>query len=118
MGVTASRRAAHRLGYGNSTPGHELSLEAHARSLEPFLTGTFSSDAQRGVRPILVGHSCGGPVALRAAVEYPDLVGGVVLVAGATDPYMQDSRWFRRLVNRVSLVVPEPWEAPTANCWR
>ena len=92
-----------RLGYGNSTPGTEDSLEAHAKSLEPLLTP--------GV--VLVGHSYGGPVVLRAAAEFPDKVGGIVLAAGACDPYMNDSQWARRLGDAFSFLVDPTWA--TAN---
>jgi pimeloyl-ACP methyl ester carboxylesterase len=93
-----------RLGYGNSAAdGQELTLAGHAASLLPFLE-PMSSRA-----PILVGHSYGGPVVLRAAAEYTERVGGIVLVAGATDAEMNDAIWFRKLINGISLVVPEPW---------
>lgn len=77
--------ALDRLGYGGSMPAASASLEEDARSIEPFLApGT-----------ILVGHSYGAPIALRAAAAYPDRVGGVVLVAAATDPAVPESRWAR-----------------------
>lgn len=88
-----------RLGYGNSDRASEPSLEAQARSLEAFL--------QPGV--ILVGHSYGGPVALRAAADYPDLVGGVVLAAGACDANMNDSQTLRWLLDQVPIVMPQTW---------
>lgn len=93
-----------RLGYGNSTPGRHTSLATQAAALEPFLRPI------DGMRPVLVGHSFGGPVVLRAAVDYADQVAGVVLVAGACDAYMKDARWFRRSIDFIALVVPEPWE--------
>ncbi|MEM9347801.1 MAG: alpha/beta hydrolase [Planctomycetota bacterium] len=96
--------AVDRLGYGNSMDGDELTLAGHAAAIEPLLAET------NGSRPIIVGHSYGGPVALRIAIDYPEKVGGLVLVAGACDAYMKDSQWFRRLVNTVQIVVPEDWE--------
>ncbi|MEM9415286.1 MAG: alpha/beta hydrolase [Planctomycetota bacterium] len=97
-----------RLGYGNSTPGVNGSLAEQAAAIEPFL------EPVDGRKPILVGHSYGGPVILRAAADDPDRVGGIVLVAGACDPYMNDAQWFRRSVHFIRLVVPEPWEVSNA----
>ncbi len=88
-----------RLGYGNSTTESEESLEAHAASLEPLLTPGC----------ILVGHSYGGPVVLRAAADFPGLIGGIVIAAGACDPYMNDAQWFRQAVDAAELVTPQPW---------
>lgn len=96
--------AVDRIGYGNSTNEDETTLAGHARSITPLLQET------NGHKPVIVGHSYGGPVALRLAVDYPDEVGAVVLVAGACDAYMKDSQWFRKSVNGVRLLVPEPWE--------
>jgi len=88
-----------RLGYGASSGGVELRLAAHAASIEPLL------------KPgcVVVGHSYGGPVALRAAAEYPELVGGLVLIAGATDPTMNDSEWARKAGDAVSWLLPDAW---------
>jgi len=93
--------AVDRLGYGASDPATETSLEAHARSLEPLLTPGC----------VLVGHSYGGPVALRAAADYPDRVGAIVLVAGATDPTMNDAETLRALLDLVPRAVPPSWAA-------
>ena len=96
--------AVDRLGYGNSGREAETSLAAHARSLDALIEpGT-----------ILVGHSYGGPVVLRAAVEYSDRLGGIVLVAGACDPHMHDSQWFRKLVDAAGVATPGPWHNANA----
>ncbi|MFN3167234.1 MAG: alpha/beta fold hydrolase [Phycisphaeraceae bacterium] len=93
-----------RIGFGNSTSEDELALAGHAEAVAPLL------ESVNGRKPIVVGHSYGGPVALRLAVDYPDKVGAVVLVAGACDATMDDAQWFRKLIDAVRLVVPEDWE--------
>ena len=93
-----------RMGYGNSTSEDELTLAGHAASIRPFLDEAIDPST------VIVGHSYGGPVALRVAADYPDKVGGIVLVAGACDAYMRDAQWFRRSVDRIRLLVPEDWE--------
>jgi len=45
-----------------------------AASLRPLLT------QRRGRRPLLVGCGTGVPVALRAALDFPDLIGGLLLI--------------------------------------
>ncbi len=100
--------AVDRLGYGNSSSGVHGSLAEQAAALVPFLEPT------DGRKPILVGHSYGGPVVLRAAVDHSDRIGGIVLVAGACDAYMQDAQWLRRAVEWISPIVPEPWEVANA----
>jgi esterase len=68
-----------------------LAAEHPVHALDPFQTGDLTVDGQADrlaatVRhqssdaAVLVGHSHGGLVALSAAVRYPDLVAGVVLV--------------------------------------
>lgn len=49
--------------------------------------------------PVLVGHSLGGPVACRLAMDYPALVGGLVLVAPSIDPALEKQEWYRPLLN-------------------
>jgi pimeloyl-ACP methyl ester carboxylesterase len=42
-------------------------------------------------RPVLVGYSWGGGVALQVALRYPDLVGGIVLAEPVADSMIEDS---------------------------
>jgi pimeloyl-ACP methyl ester carboxylesterase len=39
---------------------------------------------------VLVGHSLGGPIVAQAAVDHPDLVAALVIVAGSLDPAQED----------------------------
>lgn len=91
--------AVDRPGYGYSDAAPEFSLAAQAQRLNPLITEC----------TIVVGHSYGGPVALRAAIEFPDRVRGVVLVAGACDARMNDAQRLRRLIDSCSLLIPAPW---------
>jgi pimeloyl-ACP methyl ester carboxylesterase len=68
-----------RPGYGLSDwpAGEELTLELNVRLLDGALR-------ELGIeRPILVGHSLGGAVALRYAVEHPDRIKALTLIAPA-----------------------------------
>lgn len=95
--------AIDRLGFGNSTNVMVTSLEEHGQSIADFI------DIANLKRPILIGHSYGGPVALAVAAYHPEKIGGVVLVAGACDPYMKDSVGFRKWVHSLGILVPRPW---------
>jgi pimeloyl-ACP methyl ester carboxylesterase len=80
-----------RPGFGNSNFGYAVpSLQRQSQLLRPLL------DRKDGQRNILVGHSLGGPVIARMAMDYPDLVDGLVLVAASIDPKLEpDEGWFR-----------------------
>ena len=54
---------------------------------------------------ILVGHSLGGPVIVRMAADYPDLVKGLVLVAPSMDPEIQRRQWY----NYAAKFPPVKW---------
>ena len=80
-----------RPGFGQSNFGYaSKSVQQQAAAMAPIL-------AQRKQnRPIiLVGHSLGGPVIARMAMDYPDLVDGLVIVAGSIDPDLEPNEWFR-----------------------
>ena len=82
--------ALDRPGFGESEPKRAVpSLERQVAALVPALV-----EAGGDRRPILVGHSLGGPIILRAASDHPDLVGGLVVLAGNVDPELEKLRWY------------------------
>lgn len=46
---------------------------------------------------ILIGHSMGGPVAARMAMQQPNRFKGLVLAAPALDPDLEEVTWYQRL---------------------
>lgn len=81
-----------RPGFGYSNFGMaEPSLKKQAAMLEPLIV-QYGED-----RPvILVGHSLGGPLIARMTIDYPDLVDGLIIVAGSMDPDLEPKEtWFR-----------------------
>lgn len=83
---------ADRPGFGYSNFGNaEKSLEKQAETLKPLL------EKYKNNKPvILVGHSLGGPLVARMAIDFPELVDGLILVAASIDPALEpDETWFR-----------------------
>lgn len=61
--------------------------------------------AEEGQKPVVVGHSLGGGLAARMAIDYPDKVGGLVLVGSSLDPELE--RIFP--IQRVFAKAPLSW---------
>ncbi len=98
--------AVDRAGYGASNAGRPVpSLAAQARLLGPIL--------ENESRPVLlVGHSYGGPVAVQLALDYPEKVGGMVLIAASVDPALEEWRWFNQAAEwaLVRFILPAAWD--------
>ncbi|MBI3482228.1 MAG: alpha/beta hydrolase [Bacteroidetes bacterium] len=81
-----------RAGFGSSNFGYgEKSLQKQALYLKPIL------EKYKSNKPvILAGHSLGGPVIARMAMDYPELIDGLVIVAGSINPDLEPNEtWFR-----------------------
>lgn len=80
-----------RPGFGASDFGYaEPSLHKQAMLLKPII------ESRKNNRPIiLVGHSLGGPLIARMAMDYPELIDGLILVAPSIDPELEPYEWFR-----------------------
>lgn len=46
-------------------------------------------------KKIMIGHSLGGPVIARVAMDYPKLTDGMIMVAPSIDPDMEKYEWYR-----------------------
>jgi pimeloyl-ACP methyl ester carboxylesterase len=81
-----------RPGYGYSGLGEaEISVERQAAMLLPILKTNRSHKL-----PILVGHSYGGTVIARLAMDYPEYVDALVMAAPAIDPENEKFFWVNR----------------------
>jgi pimeloyl-ACP methyl ester carboxylesterase len=80
-----------RPGFGASNFGYaEPSLVKQCEEIKPIL------DKHKNNRPVyLVGHSLGGPIIARMAMDYPDLVDGLIFIAASVDPDLEPYEWFR-----------------------
>lgn len=87
--------AVDRPGNGYSDFGRsEPSLQAQAAALRPIL------ERHRAGRAILLGHSYAGPVVARAAMDHPDLVDGIFILAGSIDPELEPREWWRKHIDK------------------
>ncbi len=84
--------AIDRPGHGGSGPEHAVtSLAEQAKAIGLLL-------ATRTCRkPILVGHSLGGPIVAWLAATQPDRIAGLVIVAGSLDPSQEQIHPLQRL---------------------
>jgi pimeloyl-ACP methyl ester carboxylesterase len=83
--------AVDRTGFGKSDFGKtEKELKKQAEAIKPVL-----EKYQNGKKIILVGHSYGGPLIARLAMDYPNLVRGLVFLAPSIDPSLEETKWFQ-----------------------
>ncbi len=89
----ASMISVDRIGYGASTKDQaERSMMEQAKLLSPLL-----DLPEKGMPVLLVGHSLGATIIVRMAMDYPAKVQGLLLIAGALDPALEEPAWYNRL---------------------
>ncbi|MBO6621498.1 MAG: alpha/beta hydrolase [Balneola sp.] len=93
-----------RPGFGKSGNGNpERSLEQQAKLVNRVL------EMEASTSTILVGHSFGGPVIAKMAVDYPENINGLVFVAASIDPELEKTKWFQIPVHYkiLSWILPD-----------
>ena len=91
LSAHANLIAVDRPGFGGSGKGMvESSLEQQCLDIAPLL-----DRASTGQKIILVGHSFGGPVVCRLAMDYPEKVTDVIVLAGSIDPDQEKTEWYQ-----------------------
>jgi pimeloyl-ACP methyl ester carboxylesterase len=103
--------AVDRPGFGGSGAGDaERSLEQQCRDMEPLL-----EQASPGQRVILVGHSFGGPIICRMAMDHPDIITDIIILAGSIDPGQEHTKWYQYPADWAVFRWMVPRELVTAN---
>lgn len=98
--------AIDRPGFGESGPGAVVpNLRAQA--------GMIAALIPPGQPAMLVGHSLGGPLIAWIALDHPEKVCGVVMVAGSVAPDLEAPRWY----NRVASSWLARWIIPDELLW-
>jgi pimeloyl-ACP methyl ester carboxylesterase len=101
-----------RLGYGDSEKWNaEPSVVKQAEALKPIIDHYYD----QGKSVLLVGHSYGGPIVAKLAMDLPQKVSGVMLLAPAIDPENEKIFWFSKLGKTppTSWVTPKPMKVAT-----
>ena len=103
--------AVDRIGFGNSDFGKaEKSLVVQSDLLKPIVAKYKKS----GKKIILIGHSLGGPMIARMAMDYPELVNNLIIVAGSIAPNLEpNEKWFRIPMDfiPISILIPASFRA-------
>ena len=95
-----------RLGYGYSNFGNsETSIQYQGEAIQSIIENYCSSN-----KVILVGHSYGGPIAVRMAMDYPNSYESLLLLAPALDPENE------KMIKMAHLAINKPtsWITPAA----
>lgn len=94
-----------RLGYaGSSEGGAEPSIIEQANAIQPLVEEL----AEQGRSVYLIGHSYGGPVIGRLAMQLPTRVSGLMMLAPAIDPENEKMFWFAKW----GIKAPTKWITP------
>jgi len=85
--------AVDRLGFGRSSAsGPRPSFAEQAAAIAKVMQLNRS-----GYKTLVVGHSLGGSIGYRLAIDQPDSVGALIAVSSAIDPSISDPRWYNKL---------------------
>ena len=95
-----------RLGYGYSDFGNaQTSIQKQAEAIWSIIKKTYKSEDI-----ILVGHSYGGPIVIKMAMEHPNAYKSLLLLAPALDP--ANEKEFK--LGQLAMIRPTRWLTPPA----
>lgn len=64
---------------------------------------------------LLVGHSYAGPIQIQMALDYPENISKIIILAGPADPELHHPRWYHKLANTWLLEKILPHDLVMAN---
>ena len=106
--------AIDRPGFGYSNFGEAEDLETQANLLLPFIQ---SKNNNKTIT--LIGHSMGGPVALKLAIKNPKLFKNLVILSGAIDPKAENpEEWRPVLMSKpIKYLIPGAFRPSNEELW-
>lgn len=100
-----------RPGFGDSDLGEgQKSLQIQATQLKPIVE-KFKKNKKK---MILIGHSLGGPLIVKMAMDYPELIDYLIIAAGSVAPELEpNEKWFRVPMNffPIKILIPKAFIA-------
>jgi pimeloyl-ACP methyl ester carboxylesterase len=106
--------AIDRPGFGYSNFGEAEDLNAQANLILPFI------QSKNNNQPItLIGHSMGGPVAVKLAAKNPKLFKNLVILAGSIDPNAETpEEWRPVLMSKpIKYLIPGAFRTSNEELW-
>lgn len=106
--------AIDRPGFGYSNFGEAEDLETQASLILPFI------QSKKNNQPItLIGHSMGGPVAVKLATKNPELFKNLVILSGAIDPKAENpENWRLVLMSKpIKYLIPGAFRISNDELW-
>ena len=103
-----------RPGFGDSEYGHAKDLEEQSILISPILA------LLKNNQPVyVIGHSLGGPMAVRLAADNPGSFAGIVLLAGSVDPAEEKPEKWRPVLYKTPLnfFVPGAMRPSNEELW-
>ena len=106
--------AIDRPGFGHSDHGQAMHLMPQCDIIASFL-----DSIKNDRRFYVIGHSLGGSIVPIVAAEKPDIVTGIVILAGAVDPAMEPKEGWREAFTKVPMryLMPSAFRASNDELW-
>jgi pimeloyl-ACP methyl ester carboxylesterase len=106
--------AIDRPGFGHSDFGSAENLEKQSEIIERVISET---DNQKPV--VLIGHSLGGPLIVKMAIDKPELFQHLVILAGSVDPGMETAEAWRPILMSKPLryLIPGAFRPANDELW-